>query len=154
VVDVCDYATGARQDRLEMRGINEPMWLDLSPDGRLVLGNDLVDNPLLELLNAHVLQGALGELGGAQPVLWATGPGRLRHFLPMTFDPGMGSSTGHAWSAEGKLLALASGDTLAVWDIPPRKPLSWVAAGATLFSLPPFVIARWRVRRLRREAAA
>jgi hypothetical protein len=43
---------------------------------------------------------------------------------------------------------------LTVWDIPPRKSLSWFAAGAALLGLPIFTIARLRVRRLRLQAAA
>jgi hypothetical protein len=41
-----------------------------------------------------------------------------------------------------------------VWDVPPRRKPRWFMAGAALFAVPPFLIARRRVRRLRREAAA
>jgi hypothetical protein len=72
----------------------------------------------------------------------------------MAIDPDVDSPAGHAWSADGTLLAIAGEDELTVWDIPPRRSLKWFMAGAALFALPPFVIARRRVRRLRREAAA
>jgi len=60
----------------------------------------------------------------------------------------------NVWSSDGKLLAISRPDSLTVWDIPPRKPLTWFAAGATLLALPTFTIACRRVRRLRRQAAA
>jgi hypothetical protein len=41
-----------------------------------------------------------------------------------------------------------------VWDIPPRKPLLWFSAGAVLLAPPIFMLARRRVRRLQKEAAA
>jgi hypothetical protein len=44
--------------------------------------------------------------------------------------------------------------TVEVWDVPPGKSVTWLAAGAMLLALPPFLIARRRVCRLRREAAA
>src|SRR5262249_8064316 len=112
-------------------------------------GND----PLLGLLNAYVLQGAL-DLGGTRPFLWDTRTGRARHVLPMAVGPDFSSSTGHCWSSDGTVLAVAGIDRLAVLGIPPRKSRKWFAAGAALFALPPFMIARRRVRRLRREAAA
>jgi hypothetical protein len=40
-----------------------------------------------------------------------------------------------------------------IWDIPPRKSLTWFAAGAAFFALPLVVIACRRVRRLREAAA-
>jgi hypothetical protein len=87
-------------------------------------------------------------------VIWETGSGRQRHVLPMALDSDLTSSTGHAWSPDGTLLAIAGEDELTVWDIPPRKSLSWFAGGAGLFALPLFVIARRQVRRLRREVTA
>jgi hypothetical protein len=51
-------------------------------------------------------------------------------------------------------VAIGAGDTVEVWDIPPRKSLTWFVAGAALFALPAVVIARRRVRRFRKEAAA
>jgi len=148
----CDYATGAEQDHFELKDIADTMWVGLSPDGVLVLGYDYINDPVFEFLDLHFLQGALGT--NVRPVLWETGTGRRRHVLPMAIDSDLRSPTGYAWSPDGTLLAIAGEDDLMVWDIPPRKPLKWFMAGAALFALPPFLIARWRVRRLRKEAAA
>jgi hypothetical protein len=144
-----DYATCEEQSRVVLREMEADLWGGFSPDGRLVLGDDVFDNPVFEFLDLHVLNGALGT--NVRPALWETGCGRLRHVLPMAIDT---SPTGHAWSADGTLLAIAGEDDLMVWDIPPRRSLKCFMAGAALFALPLVVIARWRVRRLRREAAA
>jgi hypothetical protein len=55
------------------------------------------------------------------------------------------------WSPDGKTLAVRdSRDKSAwqLWDIPPRKPLTWFATGAVLLALPFALIARRYVRRL------
>jgi hypothetical protein len=144
-----DYATGNEQDRVVLREMEADLWGGFSPDGGLVLGDDVLDNPVFEFLDQHVLNGALGTI--VRPVLWETGSGRLRHVLPMAIDT---SPTGHAWSADGTLLAIAGEDDLMVWDIPPRRSLKWFMAAAALLALPLHLIARRQVRRLRPEAAA
>jgi WD40 repeat protein len=148
----CDYATGEGRDRLVLNAIAGARWGDLSPDGGLVLGDDVSDNPVFEFLDLHFLQGALGT--NVRPALWEAARGRLLHVLPMALASDADRPTRHAWSPDGRLLAIAGVDDVMVWDVPPRRSLKWLMAGATLFALPPFVIARRRVRRLWREAAA
>jgi WD40 repeat protein len=59
-----------------------------------------------------------------------------------------------AYSADGQSLAASySSGGLAVWDIPPRKPLTWFVVAAALLALPVAWLARRRVRRLRRAIA-
>jgi hypothetical protein len=41
-----------------------------------------------------------------------------------------------------------------VWDIPPRKSVTWFTAGAAMLAVPLFLIGRRRARRLPQEAAA
>jgi WD40 repeat protein len=120
-----------------------------SPDGRWLFVTARHTDPILELLRRP-----LNEVVTERPHLWDTREGRLRYSLPMTVDSTFGNISQYCWSPDGTLLAIAGNDQLAVWDIPPRRSLTWLAAGAMLFSLPPFLIARRRVRRLRREAAA
>jgi hypothetical protein len=61
------------------------------------------------------------------------------------------------YSTDGRFLAISFAQDeefhLHVWDVPPRKPLTWFAAGAVLLILPLAWLARRRVRRLRRAAA-
>lgn len=143
----CDYGTGAERDRVVLSEITEPLWVGLSPDAGLVLGHDVIDNPVLEFLDVHVLQGALGI--SVRPVIWDATSGRLLHVLPMAIGSDLCSATGQAWSADGKLLAIAGEDDLAVWHMPPRKRLWWFGAGATLLALPIVVFVRRRSRSLR-----
>jgi hypothetical protein len=56
------------------------------------------------------------------------------------------------WSPTGETLAIfqsGSNNSWQIWDIPPRKSLTWFTAGAALLALPIAVIARRRVRKLR-----
>jgi WD40 repeat protein len=52
-------------------------------------------------------------------------------------------------SPDGRTLVSASHDgQLEFWDIPPRKPLSWLAIAAGIWALPVVWFARRRVRKL------
>lgn len=76
--------------------------------------------------------------------------GKVIHRLPATALPG-GDYNG-SWgnlSSDGKLFAINDSETLRVWDIPPRKSLTWLATGAAIFGLPIAHLARRRVRKLR-----
>jgi hypothetical protein len=56
------------------------------------------------------------------------------------------------WSPTGETVAIfqsGSNNSWQIWDIPPRKSLTWFTAGAALLALPIAVIARRRVRKLR-----
>jgi WD40 repeat protein len=56
------------------------------------------------------------------------------------------------WSQDGaRLAAVGPSDdqTVLVWDVPPRKLLTWFAAAAGLLALPVSLVAFWRARRLR-----
>jgi WD40 repeat protein len=54
-------------------------------------------------------------------------------------------------AADGQVLAVErDGRDLEVWDVPPRKPLTWFLPLAAVLALPPAWLARRRVARLRR----
>jgi hypothetical protein len=57
------------------------------------------------------------------------------------------------WTPDGQKLAVTNREdktrTLQIWEIPPRKSLTWFCAGAALLALPITVIARWRMQTLR-----
>jgi WD40 repeat protein len=52
-------------------------------------------------------------------------------------------------SDESSIATLCDRGTLALWDLPPRKPLGWFALAAGILALPIAWLARRRVRRLR-----
>jgi hypothetical protein len=54
-------------------------------------------------------------------------------------------------SPDGRTLAIPTErrDRVELWDIPPRKSLTWRAAGAALLALPIALVAWRRVRKLR-----
>jgi WD40 repeat protein len=59
-----------------------------------------------------------------------------------------------AWGHDGRTLATVdpSAKEVQIWDIPVRKPRSWLAAGAALLAAVPFLMAPWQVGRLRRQS--
>src|SRR5262249_1040160 len=130
-------------------------WFDPSPNGKLIFGLTFHHDPLMGWLNRHVLGGPADRFTNVFPGLWDTESGRQRYSLPMGIEV-IFSSYCHrqGWSSDGTMLAIAGQHEFADWDVPPRRSITWLAAGAVVFALPPFVIARWRVRRLRREATA
>jgi WD40 repeat protein len=113
-----------------------------SPDNRWLYVSATHADRILELLRRP-----MNEVVTHRPHLWDTDAGHVRYSLPMTVDPDYVGQ--YAWSPDGTLLAIAGDTTLAVWDVPPRKRLSWFAAGATLLALPIVVFARRRTRLLR-----
>jgi hypothetical protein len=54
------------------------------------------------------------------------------------------------FSQDGRAKATIDGQMVRIWDIPLHKPLAWLLAGSVLWSLPVALLARRRVRRLRR----
>jgi hypothetical protein len=151
----CDLATGTQTGQLDLDSVRrtEAYWLGVSPDGVFMLESHRHGNRLLDLLDRHFT--SLGPWAYERPHLVEIGTGRPVYSMPMALPNGVAHpATSHGWSRDRALLAVAGKDTLAVWDIPPRKPLSWFTTGVALFALPPFLIARRRLRRLRQEAAA
>jgi hypothetical protein len=71
--------------------------------------------------------------------------------LPLGSDFGRLPSMNVRWSADGKLGAVHESGTheFSIWDIPPRKSLTWFAAGAAILALPIAFVAWRRTRKLR-----
>jgi hypothetical protein len=61
-----------------------------------------------------------------------------------------------AWSQDGQLVAIPdafhSAHRVTIWDVPPRKPLSWFLPLAALLAIPPAWLARRQGRRSRAVA--
>jgi WD40 repeat protein len=90
---------------------------------------------------------ATARVQGCAPVL-DTATGRQIGEVPAVIE-------GSAWSPDGtQLVTLSPGrQEVQVWDIPPRKPLTWFLAMAASLALPLAWLARRRVGRLRRATA-
>jgi hypothetical protein len=112
-----------------------------SPDGRWLFFTARHTNLVLELLGRPQ-----NEVVCDRPHLWDTRAGRVRYSLPMTVDREFGSTSQYGWSPDGTLLAIAGETMLSVWDVPPRKPLAWFAAGAVLLACPIMILASRRCR--------
>jgi WD40 repeat protein len=133
---------------------------ELSPDGQtvLILDPNFSHNPRQELVERLRLP-LLYEEGGTFRLCAHDGPtGKHLGDIILEWRPRMtvrvgGSPYGLVWSPDGTSVAAASFSyergTWCLWDIPPRKSLTWFAAGAAMFALPIAMIARRRVRRLR-----
>jgi WD40 repeat protein len=63
---------------------------------------------------------------------------------------GVGGSSAHGYgfcTPDGAtFITQGMNGQIQLWDVPPRKPLTWFLALAALLALPPTVLARWRVR--------
>jgi hypothetical protein len=150
-----DFATGAQNSQfspgpVSVEGVT---WLGVAPDGLHLLGGRRDSNRLLDLLDRHFW--TLGPFAYERPSVFDIETGRLACSMPMALREGYGhGATTCGWSRDRALLAVAGRDTLAVWDVPPRKPWSWFCPMAAVLAVPAVWFARRRVRRLRREAAA
>jgi WD40 repeat protein len=149
----CDFGAGTELWELDHDVSKGWGGLGYSPDGRQMLASRRNSNVVLEFLDGHF--SPPGQFVHKRPQLEDTESGRLLDSLPMELSNGFTIlATSHAWSRDQTLLAVAGNDTLAVWDMPPRKPLSWIALGVALVALPLIVFTRRRGGRQRKETAA
>jgi hypothetical protein len=138
-----DLATGARRSNPAPEGER----LDLSPHGRFLIW--MSDGPALwrRLFDALGLNISLRNSAVCR--LYDASTGHLHAVIPGAADI--------AWAPDGRSLAAQDHswkDPWYVWDIPPRKPLTWFATAAGLLALPVMFLASWRCRRLRKEKAS
>jgi hypothetical protein len=143
-----DYATGTRCGDLGLTGSVGPGWYGFSPDGSLGVGSREHSNPILDFLNEHFPGQAPPRSIVEWPQLVETATDRPAFLLPMALDREGRSRSVRGWSTDGAFLAIAGQDTLAVWDVPPRKSLAWFTAGSGLLAFPIFIYARRRTRNL------
>jgi WD40 repeat protein len=149
-----DYASGTLCGALDMEWPGGQNWYGFSPDGLLEVASRQHSDPILEFLNQHFPGKVPPRSIIERPQLLETESGRPLYELPMALDREGRSRSACGWSQDGRLLAVAGQDTLAVWDVPPRKSLAWFSTGVGLIASPIVILARRRLRRLQREAAA
>jgi WD40 repeat protein len=144
-VVVLNAADGGEVSRVPL-GAQDWLWC-AGPDGRTLL----VRSPYPLGLDAVWAWLVAHGLPGPQPAAYArldlldAATGRRLHALP---------ETDVAYAPDGQSLAvLDPSGRLAVWDVPPRKPLAWLVIAAALLALPLAWLARRRVQRLRRTTA-
>jgi WD40 repeat protein len=120
----------------------------LAADGRTLAIDSLSGNPVAEWLAAHGVTVSWGreEYSRIRFLDGLTGR-EIGRLPPIPIPKGDTTATWAQFSLDGSLFAVNDGATLRIWDIPPRKPLTWFAVGATLLALPMALVARWRVRR-------
>jgi WD40 repeat protein len=123
-----------------------PFGTSIAPNGRIVASPETA-----------VLDSSYGRLLDRLGIRW---PGKNTDIESVAlFNASTGRRLGNVpgvladscWSSDSsRLAAVGENDrTLRIWDIPPRKSLTWFAAGAALLAIPVASIARWRVRRMR-----
>jgi WD40 repeat protein len=147
----CEISTGMISRRVEVGGGNtgSSMWrLQLAPDGKRIVVDRSSSEP-----------GLFEQLADRLRVNWPfASPTRPSECC--LYDVESGESLGvvpaeqACWSPDGQTLATPMNSerpfsAIGLWDIPPRKSLTWLAAGAAILALPIALIARRRVRRLR-----
>jgi len=124
-------------------------WIGFSPDGLHMLGSRRHGNIVLDLLDQQF--SSLGPFVHRRPQLFEIETGRPLYSMPMALPNNYGHpATSCGWSHDRSLLAVAGNDAVAVWDLPPRKSLTWFAVGTGLLTCPLAILAR---RRNRRELA-
>jgi WD40 repeat protein len=119
--------------------------LQLAPDGRTLAYNRFPTStgiPVVRWLEVHV------------PFLRRP----TRMLALMDLSSGREETLPGGWSvrfaADGQTLAVVEDDwNCRLWDVPPRKSLTWFAAAVSGLAMPIGLLAVWRSRRLRRKAA-
>jgi hypothetical protein len=155
VAEQVDETTGAREvvglnvenGRADWRlPLHHAILHDVGPDGRSVLL--FSDAPTG--LNAVRRWLAQYGLPGLAPTPDTTGVlvDTVTGATIMAFHPPQ--HVWWSWAPDGRSFAAVDPDgNLAIWDIPPRKPLGWFALAAAVLALPLAWLTRRRIRRLR-----
>jgi WD40 repeat protein len=128
--------------------------LKVSSDGQYLTTRVWADNSLLLWVHEKVLTLPGNWVYRTRINLLDGATGREEVTLPTEFDGTEGIGLERViFAPDQSLLALITNDQIAVWDVPAQKPLLGFLTGAALLALPLAVLARWRMRRLRRTAA-
>jgi WD40 repeat protein len=150
------YDTGQECGRLTLTPDDSNfVWVDgLSPDGRYLAVGALVYNAVLLRLNALWPKWPEDRLITQRIKLVNVATGQTTAVLPSAFDWGRRDAMARTrFAPDGATFAVVTDDHIEIWDVPPRKPLTWLAVAAAVLALPPAWLARRRVRRLRRRMA-
>jgi hypothetical protein len=138
--------------------IHESPSYELSPDRRVLLicGTEKVRSPVRAFVERLGIRWPFSDSGPPDAQIYDAASGRM-----------LGAVSGHqsfgfseqprwpklAWSPGGDAVAtcqfMGEYPRWSVWDIPPRKSLTWFAAGAALLALPIALVSWCRTRKLR-----
>jgi hypothetical protein len=133
---------GCRRDDIPDRTFREVLGM---PTRGLVLVHTFGPPPdrLDEWLASLPVLGRVINAQSSQGVLLDARTGSVRARFPLPDEFSLRTSPdGHT------LLVLTRGGRLEFWDLPPRKPLSWLIAAAVVWALPLAWLARRRARKL------
>jgi hypothetical protein len=150
---------GRRTDLLAANNIS----MDISPGGRFFLATKYAPSPLpwRRIIRALGLNWNVGRDERAYGEVFDAATGSSYGIIPgkgqsLSDTNRWSTSLDCGWAPDGRSLAVeddSDPNRWYIWDIPPRKPLTWFALAAAVLALPLAGPAWRRSRRLRREVA-
>jgi hypothetical protein len=135
------YTFNNGEFRYDIPGINT---FDVSPDGSLLASVELGQDDFLTVLLSHLGFRSVFPLSGGSTI-------QIRR---LEDGASLGNVPGYLlhWIQGRSAVATNDEEQSEVWrifDIPPRKSLTWFAAGAALLALPIALVTWRRTRKLR-----
>lgn len=124
----------------------------LAPNGKTLWVSSRFSDPLADWVAAQGLRWPFPRRDGFQVRFVGARSGKVIGYLPPNLEELTYGFTqyGTYFSPDGALLLVADNRGLIIWDVPPRKPLTWFLAGAALWALPLVLLTR-RTRRIDRQ---
>jgi WD40 repeat protein len=154
-VRLFDYDTGRECGQIPVRQEHKAELLRITPDGRQLVAKAYIYNPWLLRLNAWWPRRPEESFITTRLKIVSVTDGRTAAVLPSQFDWDRRDGLERTqFSPDGSLLALMTDTEIEVWDMPPRKSLTWFVVTAIGLTLPVAGLARRRSRRLRQVMTA
>jgi WD40 repeat protein len=149
------FATGNECGHYDHPPVNAEMWdSGMSPDGRCLASGTYEYSRLMLWLNDNVLKRPQEQFIRERVKIADVENGRMLAILPAEFDwKRRDGGERMLFSSDSSMFGLMTDADIEIWDIPPRKPLTWFALAAAVLALPLAGLAWRRSRRLRREVA-